>query len=84
MQHCVYSYAQYIQKGQTSIWAMTLEDGRGETGRWAMLTIEVRNPSRAVVQARGRFNRAATSEEHGILLAWAGRNGLRVVAGSSG
>jgi len=72
MNHCVYSYVWSIQKGQTSIWSMTLEDGKGETGRWAMLTIEVRKDLRRVVQARGRFNRSATSEEHGILVAWAG------------
>jgi hypothetical protein len=84
MNHCVHSYVWSIQKGQTSIWSMTLEDGKGETGRWAMLTIEVRMDLRRVVQARGRFNRSATSEEHAILLAWAGRNGLEVSLGSWG
>jgi PcfJ-like protein len=84
MNHCVYSYAPSIQNGQASIWSMTLEDGRGKTGRWAMLTIEVRNATRAIVQARGRFNRAATSEEHSILMAWAGMNDLRIVVGQWG
>jgi hypothetical protein len=84
MNHCVYSYLWCVQKGQTSIWSMTLEDGTGETGRWAMLTLEVRKDLRRVVQARGRFNRLATSEEHGILLAWAGRNGLEVSLGRWG
>jgi hypothetical protein len=82
MNHCVYSYVWAIQKGQTSIWTMTVEDGLGQTGRWAMLTIEVRKDLRRVVQARGRFNRSATSEEHGILLAWAGANGLAVGMGN--
>jgi hypothetical protein len=81
MGHCVYSYAWAIERRQTSIWTMTLEDGQGTTGRWAMLTIEVRNESRAVVQARGRYNRAATSAEHKILLRWAGQNGLSVNVG---
>jgi hypothetical protein len=84
MNHCVYSYVWSIQKGQTSIWSMMLEDGKGATGRWAMLTIEVRNDLRRVVQARGRFNRPATSEEHGVLLAWAGQNGLEVSLGRWG
>jgi hypothetical protein len=84
MNHCVYSYVWSIQKGQSSIWSMTLEDGKGETGRWAMLTIEVRRDLGRVVQARGRFNRPATTEEHGILLAWAGKNGLDVSLGSWG
>jgi hypothetical protein len=63
---------------------MTLEDGRGETGVWAMLTIEVRNEIRRVVQARGRFNRTATSEEHAVLMRWAGMNGLEVALGRWG
>jgi hypothetical protein len=55
---------------------MTLEDGRGATGTWAMLTIEVRNELRRVVQARGRFNRQPTSAEHHVLTRWAGVNRL--------
>jgi hypothetical protein len=78
MGHCVFSYARSIESGQTSIWSMTFEDGRGATGNWAMLTIEVRNELRRVVQARGRFNRAATTAEHQILLRWAGHNGLTI------
>ncbi len=84
MNHCVYSYAAAIERKQTSIWSMTLEDGQGETGRWAMLTIEVRNAIRRVVQARGRFNRTATSEEHAILMRWAGMNGLEISLGRWG
>jgi hypothetical protein len=78
MNHCVYSYLRHIVSGQTSIWTMTYEDGRGPTGRWAMVTIEVRRDLASVVQARGRFNRAATSEEKGILAMWAARNNLQV------
>ncbi len=81
MSHCVYSYAWSIEKKQTSIWSMTMEDGRGETGRWAMLTVEVRNESRRIVQARGRYNRPASSEEHAVLMAWAGANGLELSLG---
>ena len=76
MGHCVFSYARDIESGQTSIWSMTLEDGRGATGTWAMLTIEVRNELRRVVQARGRFNRQPTNAEHQILVRWAGVNRL--------
>jgi hypothetical protein len=36
---------------------------------------------RRIVQAQGRFNRTATGEEHGILLEWAGANGLEVSVG---
>jgi hypothetical protein len=79
MNHCVSSYARSIENGQTSIWSMTLENGRGPTGHWAVLTIEVRNELRRVVQARGRFNRPATKAEHEILVRWAGLNGLTIV-----
>ncbi len=76
MGHCVYSYVQAVQSGATSIWILTMEDGTGPTGRWAMLTIEVRNATRAVVQARGRFNRMPTDEELKVLARWAASNGL--------
>jgi PcfJ-like protein len=78
MCHCVLSYARRIESGQTSIWTVTYEDGRGETGFWAMLTVEVRNDLRRVVQARGRFNRPATSAELSFLSRWAGANGLAI------
>ncbi|HEY1958798.1 MAG TPA: PcfJ domain-containing protein [Polyangiaceae bacterium] len=78
MGHCVFSYAHAAASGATSIWSMTLEDGKGPTGRWAMLTIEVRNATRAVVQARGRFNRLPTRREVTILARWASVNGLRL------
>jgi hypothetical protein len=78
MNHCVYSYARSIESGQTSIWSMTLEDGQGATGHWVMLTIEVRNELRRVVQARGRFNSPATKAAHEILVRWAGLNGLTI------
>ena len=78
MGHCVYSYGGAVQSGTTSIWMMTMEDGKGPTGRWAMLTIEVRNPTRAIVQARGRFNRMPTNDEAAILARFAAQNGLTV------
>jgi hypothetical protein len=78
MGHCVYSYGGAVQSGTTSIWIMTMEDGQGPTGRWAMLTIEVRNQTRAIVQARGRFNRMPTNDERTILARFAAQNGLTV------
>ena len=78
MGHCVYSYGGAVASGMTSIWIMTMEDGNGPTGRWAMLTIEVRNQARAIVQARGRYNRMPTSEEKTILARFAAQNGLTV------
>ncbi len=78
MGHCVYSYASLIDQRRVSIWAVTMRDGLGETGRWAMLTVEVRNDARQIVQARGRFNRAATPGELNVLTRWASLNALRV------
>src|SRR5215813_2203800 len=73
--HCVFSYAQSIETGSCSIWTLSKEDNRGN---WAMLTVEVRNPTRTIVQARGRFNRLATMREREILHRWAGENGLQL------
>ena len=81
MGHCVYSYAGRVERREVSIWAVTMKDGLGETGRWAMLTVEVQNDTRRIVQARGRFNRAATPREIGVLSRWAKLNELELVAG---
>ena len=78
MGHCVYSYGGAVSSGMTSIWIVTMEDGKGPTGRWAMLTIEVRNQTRSIVQARGRFNRMPTNDERTILARFAAQNGLTV------
>jgi hypothetical protein len=75
MRHCVYAYAPAVQRGRTSIWSMTLSH-EGPTHR--VLTIEVRNPERRVVQARGKCNRVISGLELQILDAWASQNGLQV------
>jgi PcfJ-like protein len=78
MGHCVFSYASRIQGGDTSIWRLTMEDGLGETGNWAMATIEVKNAARFIAQARGRFNRSLGAREQRVLLRWASLNGLSI------
>jgi hypothetical protein len=75
MRHCVYAYAPACERRRTSIWSMTLSDGAA-THR--VITIEVRNAERRIVQARGKYNRVITAMELSILAAWAGQNGLRV------
>jgi hypothetical protein len=79
MSHCVYSYAESIERGECSIWTSTLEDG---TGHWRRLTIEVRNVSRCIVQARGRFNKAPQALDLIALNVWATRNQLEMAVGS--
>lgn len=73
--HCVYSYARSIETGGTSIWSMTREDN---SGNWHALTIEVRNPTKSIVQARGIFNRPSTGPEGNVLVRWADMNRLTV------
>lgn len=82
MGHCVYSYVSRIEHGNTSIWSVQMEDGLGDTGRWHMVTLEVRNDLRRVVQARGRFNRMMTSREHQVVTRWAGANRLQLTLGA--
>lgn len=74
LSHCVYSYAWSIEKGATSIWSMTNDGQR-------VLTIEVRNDTRRIVQARGKYNRQSTSQEFAILNQWAGSNNLEINLG---
>lgn len=69
LRHCVYSYAWHIQDGKTSIWSMTLDNEK-------LITVEVRNVPREIVQARGKVNRPMTSAESKILLKWAQDNRL--------
>lgn len=82
MGHCVYSYAGRIERGETSIWSVQMEDGHGETGRWHMATVEVRNELRRIVQAKGRFNRVITPKELQIIRRWANGNNLIMSVGS--
>jgi hypothetical protein len=78
MGHCVYSYADSIERGECSIWTLSLEDG---TGHWRRLTLEVRNDARRIVQARGRFNKMPHALDLIALRAWADRNRLEIALG---
>jgi hypothetical protein len=82
MGHCVYSYGHHIERGDTSIWSVIMADGKGTTGAWMMVTLEVRNPMKKIVQARGRFNRAMTAKESQVVTRWANMNGLQIGLGS--
>ena len=78
--HCVFSYHRQIEHGTCSIWTLTKEDNKSQAeygigGRWHLLTLEVRNDLRVVVQARGRFNRPATAHELNIVHRWMATNG---------
>lgn len=81
LRHCVYSYTWSIEKGDTSIWSMSMASR--ETGYMSkkMMTIEVRNNSHQVVQFRGKANRLSTAQEFGILTKWCELNKLEVRIG---
>lgn len=71
LRHCVYSYAGSIRSGRCSIWSVRLWDDR-------VLTVEVTNASRRIVQVRGFANRAATEREGMVLRQWAAQAGLNL------
>jgi hypothetical protein len=77
LNHCVYSYSWSVEKGQTSIWSMTAESPEGSTPM-KMITIELRNDIRKVVQVRGKYNRKSTAREFQVLKEWAGLNNLEL------
>jgi len=69
LRHCVYSYAYKIDPKGSSIWSMRANDER-------CVTIQVDNPSKAVVQYRDKCNAIQSAREFQILKAWADENGL--------
>jgi len=68
MAHCVAEYAQLCRSGNSSVWSFTVEDAAGEVER--LLTIQVSNCQKEIVQAWGRFNRVADPVELAILSRW--------------
>lgn len=71
LSHCVYSYAPSIVDGATSIWSLTMDDNK-------VVTIEVRNHSRTIVQCRGKYNRRPTHQEYLVIQKWGQDNGLHI------
>ncbi len=53
MNHCVASYVSNCRRGSKSVWSMQV-DAEGHSAR--VVTIAVHNPSRNIVEVRGRFN----------------------------
>jgi hypothetical protein len=75
MKHCVASYARSCANRSTSIWTLEVESFQGPS---KLLTIEVTNASRNIVQARGKCNVLATEKLLGIVRRWAAQAGLTV------
>ena len=75
MSHCVYSYTHSCISGRTSIWAMK-EEVFGVITR--LLTIEVNNAERMIVQIRGKYNRLPTAQEMKIVDRWMARSLIKI------
>ncbi len=73
MSHCVGSYAGSCASGRVSIWSLRLADASGQETR--LLTLEVLNQDRQVVQARQKFNRMPGPKELSVLRRWAEAGG---------
>ncbi len=75
MGHCVATYAHSCHRGLSSIWSMSCETEAGAARR---LTLEVRQKTKEIVQARGRRNRLPEAKEIEVLRRWATREGLTI------
>lgn len=75
MKHCVATYASSCVRGACSIWTMEVESFQSVT---KALTLEVRNNSLTICQARGKANRLPTDKERGVLTRWAALAGLKI------
>jgi PcfJ-like protein len=75
LHHCVASYADYCCRGTSRIWSLRFR--RGEKVHH-VLTIEVDPKRRAVVQARGWANRAASGKPLRLVQDWASRERLQL------
>jgi PcfJ-like protein len=73
MSHCVGSYAGSCASGRTSIWVLKVADAYDRETR--LLTLEVWNASRQIVQARQKFNTEASPKELSIVRRWASAGG---------
>ena len=75
LHHCVASYAYRCYQGSSRIWSLRLWQGEKIL---PVLTVEVDPKRRAVIQARGRANRAASGRSLQLLQDWAVRERLRM------
>jgi hypothetical protein len=73
MRHCVGSYTQSCASGRVSIWSLRMGEALGQVTR--MLTLEVSNQSRQIIQARRQLNGLPSPKELAILGRWADAGG---------
>jgi hypothetical protein len=77
MRHCVASYAHSCANGSTSIWSLRQVTNMGFESR-KMLTLEMNNNSRQIVQIRGKQNRKPDPYEMSILYLWANQESVSI------
>lgn len=85
MHHCVATYAPVCVRGTCSIWSLGLAESHDPVRR-RIMTIEVNNEQRMIVQARGRFNSlpgqkhasARLNQAADVLRRWAEDQGLTI------
>jgi hypothetical protein len=75
LRHCVASYAVSCAMRRAAIFSLRLDEGHGAQ---RLVTLEVSLPGRALVQARGRFNRRVDAVESRIIRGWAQQAGVDV------
>lgn len=78
MRHCVFSYLNCCRKGIISIF--TLYKQVPSEGKVPLLTIELDNCTRRIVQARGMFNRMYQPMERQVMEEWAEEHRLELAA----
>jgi hypothetical protein len=74
--HCVGSYTHSCVAQRTSIWSLRCLDQAGNNER--LLTIEVNNSNKSIVQARGKCNQSPTAQSFGIMSEWAANTDLSI------
>jgi hypothetical protein len=82
MNHCAAEYRSRCGSAQSSLWSLTVEHAGQRLER--LLTVEVHNSNREIVQVRGRFNRLPQPEELAILSQWTQSGGPRLLGGVPG
>ena len=76
MNHCVASYNKNCLKKLCSIWSVQLRFPKGLNKK--MLTIELEEATKTIVQIRGLCNRNPSQEELMVIKAWAAKEALQL------
>ncbi len=73
MSHCVGTYGESCASGRVSIWSLRVTDAWGQEER--LLTLEVTNLNRQILQARRRHNKLPSPRELTLLKRWSDAGG---------